>query len=63
VLRRGIAMITPRTHFEQVPLEVVQKIVEEKVKQEQTAAQGRAIKTTKLEGALWDSSKSFGEVA
>jgi hypothetical protein len=56
-------MIKPRTHFEQVPLEVVKKIVEEKVKQEQTAAHGRAIKTAKLEGALWDSSPSLSEVA
>jgi len=55
-------MVKLRTHFEQVPLEVVKKIVEEKVKQEQTAARGRAIKTTKLQGALWDSSQSLSEV-
>jgi hypothetical protein len=51
VLRRGIAVVKPRTHFEQVPLEVVKKIVEEKAKRE-TAEQGRAIKTKTLEGGF-----------
>lgn len=45
-------MFKAKTHFEQVPLEVVKKIVEEKTKQEQEAEQGRAIKTKKWEEKL-----------
>jgi len=56
-------MVKPRTHFEQVSLEVVKKLVEEKAKQEQTAEQGLAIKTKKLEGSLSEPSQSLGEVA
>jgi hypothetical protein len=56
-------MVKPRTHFEQVPLEVVRKIVEEKAEREQTAERRRAIKTKKLEGALRDSSESLSEMA
>jgi hypothetical protein len=59
----GVAMVKPRTHFEQVPLEVVKKIVEEKAEREQTAERRRAIKTKKLEGALRDSSESLSEMA
>ena len=59
----GVSMVKPRTHFEQVPLEVVRKIVEEKAEREQTAERRRAIKTKKLEGALRDSSESLSEMA
>jgi hypothetical protein len=45
-------MFKRKTYFEQVPLEVVKKIVEEKTKREQEAEQGRTIKTRKLEGKL-----------
>lgn len=50
VLRRGIAMVKPRTHFEQVPLEVVKKLVAAGTKLAQTAEQVRAAKEEKLEG-------------
>jgi hypothetical protein len=33
----GVAMLNPKTHFEQVPLEFVQRIVEEQVRREEAA--------------------------
>ncbi len=31
-------MIKPKTHFEQVPLEIVRKLIEEETQQEETTA-------------------------
>jgi hypothetical protein len=42
-------MLKHETHFEQVPLEVVKKIVEEEAKQEKTSEQARGTKKKKLE--------------
>ena len=44
-------MLEPKTHFEEVPLEIVRKIVEEQIRQETTAngAQGTKKKTLEEE--------------
>jgi hypothetical protein len=36
------AMLKPKTHFEQVPLEVVKKIAKKEIKQEKTTEQTKA---------------------
>jgi hypothetical protein len=46
-------MLEPKTHFEQVPLQVVRKIVEEQFQRETTAEQDREIKKRTLEEDLW----------
>jgi hypothetical protein len=38
-----------KTNFEQVPLEIVQKVVEEQVKQEETSETGQAVKKEELD--------------
>jgi hypothetical protein len=38
-----------KTNFEQVPLEVVRKVVEEQVRQEETSELGQGIKKKELE--------------
>lgn len=37
-LKGAIEMIKPKTHFEQVPLEIVRKLIEEETQQEETTA-------------------------
>lgn len=37
-------MLKPKTHFEQVPLEVVKKIAEKEIKQEKTTEQAQGTK-------------------
>jgi len=41
-----------KTRFEQVPLEVVKKVVEEQAKREQTTESGRGTKKEELEQVL-----------
>jgi Na+-transporting methylmalonyl-CoA/oxaloacetate decarboxylase gamma subunit len=38
-----------KTNFEQVPLEVVRRVVEEQVKQEETSEAGRRVKKEELD--------------
>jgi hypothetical protein len=38
-----------KTNFEQVPLEVVKRVVEEQVKQEETSEAGRGVKKEELD--------------
>jgi hypothetical protein len=45
-------MLEPKTHFEQVPMEVVRKIVEEQMRREITTEQDRGIKKKMLEDDL-----------
>lgn len=45
-------MLEQKTHYEQVPLEIVQKIVEEQILQEITTEQAQGTKTLKLEEGL-----------
>lgn len=46
-------MLEPKTHFEQVPLQVVRKIVEEQFQRETTAEQDWETKKQTLEEDLW----------
>ena len=48
----GVPMLQPKTHFEQVPIEVVRKIVEEQIRGEITTEQDRGIKKKTLEEDL-----------
>lgn len=45
-------MFNSKTHFEQVPLEFVRKIVEEQIRMEATTEQHQGIKKAKLSEAL-----------
>jgi len=45
-------MLEPRTHFEQVPMEVVRKIVEEQLRRETATEQDQGIKKKTLEEDL-----------
>jgi len=45
-------MLEPRTHFEQVPLEIVRKIVEEQIQREKTAKQNQSTNKKTLEEEL-----------
>jgi hypothetical protein len=45
-------MLEPKTHFEQVPLEIVRKILEEQIRREATATQAQGIKKKTLEEEL-----------
>jgi L-cysteine desulfidase len=45
-------MFKPKTHFEQVPLEVVRKIVEGQIRQETAIEQDQGTKWGTLEGIL-----------
>jgi len=45
-------MLEQKTHYEQVPLEIVRKIVEEQILQEITTEQAQGTKTLKLEEGL-----------
>ena len=45
-------MLQPRTHFEQVPLEVVRKIVEEELRRKEAADKDRVGQTTTTETDL-----------
>jgi len=45
-------MLEPRTHFEQIPLETVRKIVEEQIRREIAAEQDQGIKRETLEKDL-----------
>jgi hypothetical protein len=42
-------MLEPRTHFEQVPLEIVRKIVEEQIRQETATEQDQETNKRTLE--------------
>jgi len=45
-------MLEPKTHFEQVPLEIVRKIVEEQVRREKATEQDEGTKKKTLEEDL-----------
>jgi hypothetical protein len=45
-------MLEPKTHFEQVPLEIVRKIVEEQIRQETATKQAQGTKKETLEEDL-----------
>lgn len=45
-------MLEPRTHFEQVPLEIVRKILEEQIRREKVAQQDQSTKKKTLEEEL-----------
>jgi hypothetical protein len=45
-------MLEPKTHFEQVSLEIVRKIVQEQVRREKAAEQDRGTKKKTLEEDL-----------
>lgn len=45
-------MLEPKTHFEQVSLETVRKIVEEQIRRETTARQAQGTKKKTLEEEL-----------
>jgi hypothetical protein len=45
-------MLNPKTHFEQVPLEAVRKMMEEQARQETAAIQAQAAQKTILEEDL-----------
>jgi hypothetical protein len=47
-------MLQPKTHFEQVPMEVVRKIVEEQIRREIETEQDQGIKKQTLEEDLLD---------
>lgn len=53
-------MVKPRTHFEQVPLEVVKKIVEEEVQRQETDEPVRETRKKKLEEDLLEASTFQG---
>jgi hypothetical protein len=53
-------MLKLKTHFEQVPLEVVRKIVEEEVQEEKTTGQARGTKKKKLQEDLLGASAVNG---
>ena len=46
-------MLEPRTHFEQIPLEIVRKIVEEQMQREIAAERTQGTKEKMLEEDLW----------
>jgi hypothetical protein len=45
-------MLEPRTHFEQVPLEIVRKIVEEQIQRQKAVKQDQNIEKKTLEEEL-----------
>jgi hypothetical protein len=45
-------MLEPKTHFEQVPMEAVRKIVEEQIRRETATEQDQGIKKKTLEEDL-----------
>ena len=47
-------MLQPKTHFEQVPMEVVRKIVEEQIRREIETEHDQGIKKKTLEEDLLD---------
>ncbi len=53
-------MLKPKTHFEQVPLEMIKKIVEEEVKQEKATEQARGAEKNKLEEDFWETNTVKG---
>jgi hypothetical protein len=50
--RQGVLMLEQKTHYEQVLLEIVRKIVEEQILQEVTTEQAQETNTLKLEEDL-----------
>jgi hypothetical protein len=50
--RQGVLMLEQKTHYEQIPLEIVRKIVEEQILQEITTEQAQETNTLKLEEDL-----------
>jgi hypothetical protein len=55
-------MLRLKTHFEQVPLEVIRKIVEEQIRREATTEQDQGPKNEKLENDLFGTRTINGEV-
>jgi hypothetical protein len=53
-----MAMPRPKTHFEQVPLELVKKIVEEKIQAEKNGKRSKPGKPKKRERDLFGASSS-----
>ena len=53
-------MLNPKTHFEQVPLETVRKMIEEQAGQETPAVQAQAAQKTFLEEDLSGTPKQPG---
>ena len=52
-------MLEPRTHFEQIPLEMVRKIVEEQIEREIAAEQAQGTEErTSQEDPLWAQERS-----
>jgi hypothetical protein len=51
-LPEGVSMLEPKTHYEQVPLEIVRKIVEEQIQLEINLEQTQESKELLLEGDL-----------
>ena len=49
VLIKERIVMRKKTNFEQVPLEVVKRVVEEQVKQEETSEAGRGVKKEELD--------------
>jgi|HubBroStandDraft_4_1064222.scaffolds.fasta_scaffold244979_2 hypothetical protein len=47
-------MLEAKTHYEQVPLDIVRKIVEEQILREAAIGQGQGTKNRKLEEDLLD---------
>jgi hypothetical protein len=53
-------MFKPKTHFEQIPLEMVRKIVEEQIQREIAAEQAQGTKERTLqEDLLWAQEQSM----
>jgi hypothetical protein len=52
-------MLEQKTHYEQVPLEIVRKIVEEQILQEITTEQAQGTNTLKLEEDLVEAQKGL----
>jgi hypothetical protein len=52
-------MLQPKTHFEQVPLGIVRKIVEEQIRRETTTEQNHGTKKKELEEDLLGGQKEL----
>ncbi len=56
-------MLEPKTHYEQVPLEVVRKLVEEQILREITTEHGQGAKNIQLDEYLLGSQEESTGVA
>jgi hypothetical protein len=50
-------MLTPNTHFEQISLTIVRKMIEEQLRKETTAKQDQKVKNKSLEEDLFERQK------